>query len=824
MEQVLVASFPDDSDNYVLSPDLREIVARLCEKADSLSVITMFAENGGIRIANVEQSPIAKVYWHNIVKEAHKIGRLENLVEEVYRHYPDPRLREILEQTTSEIRNLGIALKGGEPTSPLIVGDLPLGSVSFVGREADLAWLSDALRPSLGVSVAAVTGLHGLGKTQLARTFVVGSGAQFTKVIWISAEDGGLLAATSAEVAAELGLPSFIPERPESAIPAIRRHLEQTPNALAVVDSASPSRAHELVPRQGTSAVLITSNSPNWFGLTRNVRQLQPLDESSSVNMLVDRTADCDLASAKRIADTIENHPLALEQAASYMVGAAVTLAQYADVLEERLGELLELPRELFAYPRSVVAAIRLSIEQIPPHSTSLLFFLAQFGRSAIPRWLATEGMSLVVDDDGKPCDELCLGQAVLGLADASLVRTSVEAFSIHAIVRAVAISLIPGDQKDAWSRHAVASLAANLEWPVESRSSWEQWNRNIELIFEVFKSINWEIVERDDGVIALVSTAILQLVALGQFDRAQMLAKAVLEHARKVSFDHPPEIAGALVNFSATVKREGATEEAVSPLLEAISILEGVHDPDIDTQWLLGVAYSNLAGLYFDDTDESTWQPSYELWGDAYRLHESTFGSASINATIDLNNMARVLRARGEWEEAYKIWKKVVRQHRRNLSNSDYRLSVSLYNLATAAFNLGKCDEAARLLLEAEAMDDDLFDEVVVWSRLATIEGMAQLYDSMGNLTASLRAYDKALPMAIALYGERSAHVRSVHEARQSVVDRIDVLVDLKAACAVIDESGYPLWCGRPRTMRLPLEFFMKFRDPQRPSPSLPA
>jgi predicted ATP-dependent serine protease len=83
---------------------------------------------------------------------------------------------------------------------------LPLAAAHFTGRDREL----DALDEALGVAdravvTQAITGLGGVGKSQLAVRYVHQRADHYDVVAWIRAEDGGIT--DLSELAAELGLP-----------------------------------------------------------------------------------------------------------------------------------------------------------------------------------------------------------------------------------------------------------------------------------------------------------------------------------------------------------------------------------------------------------------------------------------------------------------------------------------------------------------------------------------------------------------------------------------------------------------------------------------
>jgi hypothetical protein len=104
------------------------------------------------------------------------------------------------------------AFPGGRPVDapfPVPAHNLPRPGQLFVGRTAELATLAAALAASGRGAITqpqAVTGLGGVGKTQLALHHAYAHLADYDLIRWLRAEEPGTLAADYAGMASTLGL------------------------------------------------------------------------------------------------------------------------------------------------------------------------------------------------------------------------------------------------------------------------------------------------------------------------------------------------------------------------------------------------------------------------------------------------------------------------------------------------------------------------------------------------------------------------------------------------------------------------------------------
>src|SRR6185312_8468383 len=183
--------------------------------------------------------------------------------------------------------------------------DIPQEPAGFQPR-ADLLAELDAPGPGGRVRVVhAVTGMRGVGKTQLAAAYARARiDEEWRLVAWVNAEN----------TAAVLGGL------------AVRGRLEAGgERCLLVLDNAAdPADLLPFLPAAGNARVLITSNEQSVGELGAGV----PVDVftwEEAVSFLAGRTGSADAAGARLLAGELGRLPLALAQA------AAVIAAQHLD-------------------------------------------------------------------------------------------------------------------------------------------------------------------------------------------------------------------------------------------------------------------------------------------------------------------------------------------------------------------------------------------------------------------------------------------------------------------------------------------------------------
>jgi NB-ARC domain len=140
---------------------------------------------------------------------------------------------------------------------------------TFTGREELLGEIRSRLTGGGPVVVAALHGMGGVGKTQLAVEYAWRHASDYTLVWWVDAEHVAVLTEQVAALVARLGLPATgsVTDDAAAVLDALRRHRSW----LLIFDNAEdPAMLRPWLPG-GTGHVLITSRTPTWAALATSV-------------------------------------------------------------------------------------------------------------------------------------------------------------------------------------------------------------------------------------------------------------------------------------------------------------------------------------------------------------------------------------------------------------------------------------------------------------------------------------------------------------------------------------------------------------------------
>ncbi|MEO6892853.1 MAG: tetratricopeptide repeat protein, partial [Ktedonobacteraceae bacterium] len=394
----------------------------------------------------------------------------------------------------------------------------------FTGREDLLERLHTHLHTTRTITVSqplAISGLGGIGKTQLVVEYAYRYGQAYQAVLWARAETSEALNASFTEIASVLHLPQKEAQEQEVIVQAVKGWLRDTSGWLLLLDNADDlNLVQSFLPPRFAGHLLLTTRAQIMGKFARRLEVDTLTPEAGALLLLrraglveanaVFKTASpSDQSLALALTEELGGLPLALDQAGAYIEETQCSLADYQQHYQTRRAELLAHRSMLVDdHPEPVLTTWSLScakVEEANPTAADVLRICAFLAPDAIPEEVLLEALKTprptseetdLEEEEGGGFSRLPSGQqkkldsarppakggqmdkAVALLRAYSLIQRHAQAktLSIHRLVQVVLREGLDEHSQRLWAEQAMRAIVAAL--PAVVHEKWFQWER----------------------------------------------------------------------------------------------------------------------------------------------------------------------------------------------------------------------------------------------------------------------------------------------------------------------------------------------------------
>ncbi|MFC0599551.1 FxSxx-COOH system tetratricopeptide repeat protein [Streptomyces palmae] len=631
----------------------------------------------------------------------------------------------------------------GESAEAPAAGEPVLRNPLFVGRED----LIEAVRARLEgadteVGMCVLTGLPGVGKSELAAEYAHRYSGRYDLVRWIDPAPLGTVRERLGAIAAEL-------ERPAGG--AGEEHGRRPERRwLVVLDGAEdPFLVRELLPK-GPGRVLITSRNRRWAGRGADVLTVPELRRAESIAYLMRAAGSGTPGELDTLADRLGDLPLLLVRAARHM---AITLTG-PDHLARRVAE--GHGRHPALGIEQLFGPVLNRLRDRSPGAYDMLRWCALFEDGAVP--LALLDPLLAARDADGPVVSLVRKS----LLNRDLDREGRPYVWMHRALRAEVRHRIPAEERARLTGRIRAALIEAEPGDPASRKSWV-WYGMVTPHLEAVGAL------ADAETEALVFGCVRVLHFRGQARAGVGLAERALAGWRRLGADHPR--LNAMAGLHTTLLRADGRYQRAEALDRAEldrqhGLAGGPHHPE---------TLNALRGLAADLRGLGRYAEAHEQAELVYQGRLSTRGPDHWVTHAARLELADSLRLLGRYREALELDEAGVEAMRgrtgdaaaqalRLLGRQGWALGLRLTGAGRAlAVQAPVAEEARRLQgpdsplalgaeLELALCELRQEDRSRGLDRLRTVYGRAtELFGQRAPLTLLALAH---LAMAEALYG----------------------------------------------------------------------
>jgi hypothetical protein len=506
---------------------------------------------------------------------------------------------------------------------------------------------------------------------------------------------------------------------------AVLAELRQRDRWLLIFDNAqAPADVAPWLPGSG-GHVLITSRQRGWDEVAAPI-EVDVLTRAESIELLRRRVPQLTETDANRLGADLGDLPLAVAQAAGFIADTGTPASQYLDLLQTRVGQLLDRGTP-GSYPRSLAAATAVIADRLSGHDpaaaelASLCAFLAP---EPIPEYLFTGAVGVLPGElAARAADPLAWRQTLASVSVQSLARVDHRGLQMHRLTQAILRDGLTPARAAATRRCAEAILAASDPGHPPDPGTWSRWAQLMPHVLaadlaatdspelrEVVRRTCWYLIERGDA------------------RTAQDLMSNLRQQWRdRLGADHPHALMAAhyLAWALWELGRYAESRDLNRDTLARHRSLFGDDHPD---------TLNSAHNLAMDLRMLGDAQAACELDHDTLGRYRRSQGHDHLSTLRSASNLAADLRALGEARAARDLDRDTLERRRHVLGRDHPDALNSAHNLAMDLRMLGEA-RAAR----------DLDRDTLERRRHVLGHDHPDTLKSASNLAADLRALGEA-------------------------------------------------------------------------------
>ncbi|HKS50167.1 MAG TPA: FxSxx-COOH system tetratricopeptide repeat protein [Amycolatopsis sp.] len=630
-----------------------------------------------IALALREGKEVIPVLLHG--RERLKTGQLPPSIRELAKRQSvrldHRRLRADLAALIDDLARRLPAREAGQPP-PARATALPVRPSGAVHRRDLLARIEDTMAGS-PCPVVVLHGRPGAGKTQLALEYADRHREEHHTTWWVSAAHPQLVT----EQLRELARFASAEAEPEPLF----GKLNDGGRWLLVLDGADDPAAVARVLAARPDRVLITSRDGRWAPPATLVG-VPGFSRTESVALLTGCLGDLDPAEAGELAEALDDLPLAVAQAATFLRGSTLTAGRYRALLATRTGEMLD--RGMSAgHPRSLAGAWSLALDSLRsthPAAAELARLCAFLAAAPVPVDLfETAAPSLAEPLRSVAADPIALDDAVTAVARSGLVEVFPAQLRPHALFQSYLRDVMTAEE--ATAARETARTVITADHPGDPRSS-SSWARHAALLphlaaLEFPRST-------DPRCCRLLLDASHYLVVLGDAGTAHDLVSAARTHWSAALGEEHEIVVAATSHLARACFQLGRYPQALAFDKRVLAYRRRVLGPDHEDT--LAAAHDVAADAWALSSRDS--MPMHE---DVVRRRRDILGPDHPDTLRSAHNLAVQLRAAGSLEEARDLDRDTHSRFRRVLGDDHPDTMRSARAVAVDLRLLGRPHEA---------------------------------------------------------------------------------------------------------------------------------
>jgi tetratricopeptide (TPR) repeat protein len=601
----------------------------------------------------------------------------------------------------------------------------------FTGRETLLAQLQDRLFAKHHTSKIAITGLGGIGKTQLVLELLyrIKDRHKGSLIMWIPVTSAESVHQGYLKIAKQLKISGCEDEKVD-AKQLVQDYLNKynlgqwllvfdnaddmdmwigPPKSLVGQDAErgsnqGPNRLIDYLPKNKQGSIIFTTRDRKVAVklAQQNVVELLELDEVAAAELLKKLLARPDIfkdhqQDASALICELTYLPLAIAQTAAYINENGVTIAEYRSLLADKEEDVIDVLSEEFEddgryreVKNPVATTWLISFEQIRRRdglAADYLSFMACVDPKDIPQSLLPPGSSRNKQ------------MAAIGTLSAySFVsrRPGDLTLDLHRLVHLATRNWL---RKEGllikWTESAIERLGDVFpDDNYKNRAMWRMYLPHVRHVLEC-DLVN---EEEKEARVDLIWRYARCLYRDGRWNEAEIIFSQVLEKQKRIYDKDHPWILTSMANLGQTYSKQGQQDKAENLKKQVMEIRKrvlGMEHPDTL------ISIGDLALTY---RNQGRWKEAEDLEVQVMEMRKRVLGAEHLDTLTSMANLGQTYSKQGQQDKAENLKKQVMEIRKRVLGMEHPDTLISIGDLALTYSNQGRWKEAEDL--EVQVME----------------------------------------------------------------------------------------------------------------------
>ena len=636
----------------------------------------------------------------------------------------------------------------------------------FIGREVILTRLATALKIESTMALTqpqAISGLGGIGKTQVAVEYAYRSRANYNAVLWARADIRENVIADFVAIAGLLKLPEKDEQDQMSVVQAVKQWLNTHEKWLLILDNADElSMVREFLPHLQSGHVLLTTRAQAMGGLAHRIEVDRMEVEVGALFLLrragllaldapLEQAVIADREAAFEFTREVDGLPLALDQAGAYIEETPSSVHDYLRLYRQQRKALLARRGGLVAdHPAAVATTWSLSFKQVEQRNleaADLLRVCAFLHPDAISEEIIRKGalhlglkLALLATDD------LALNEAISALYAYSLVHRDLsnKTLSLHRLVQAVLKDTMSEQVQRLWVERVTRAIEG--AFPEVEFNTWEFCEGlvpHIQVIANELDRLGIDMVE----AATLFHNTGWYLNERARYEQAEAFYLRALALREKTLGPEHSDTATTLHFLAHYYEDQGKYEQAEAYHQRELDIREkvfGLEHPQV------AQSLHCMAKLYRERGKYEQAETSYQR---ALAIREKVFGTEHPDTANTLHSLANFYNKRGKYEQAETSYQRALNIQEKTLGSEHPQIASTLHNLAHHYEDQGKYEQAEAYHQRELAIREKVFGSEHP-TTAQSLHCLARLYQKQKKYEQAEAFYHRALALREKILG----------------------------------------------------------------------